>query len=298
MKKKKSAIFLKISLVLCLVLSIFVGGFFFLDKLIVPKYFGEYGIYNISDLIGVMTSLYSSPNEEELVSNGHTQVDLDNAISSLQKAGYKIEDNGSILSENYDNFKGDGRVKLTDREVAAVCQALIKNGMLNSALPDLKYLNVDNISILELIISPIKESQIAGTETYTRANIEFIVKIDTSAIRTQIAEQMETPMYLLKFIIPDKLYFSVEYSINLDAESNERTSGKISINGKTAKQSETLIMLLIKFIFPAEEHMDIDGFTRAIGDVAFLGIDSLGEFKFTSGIYEENPNNSNGVVFN
>lgn len=284
------------------------GGYFFLDKLIVPKYFGDYGIYNIGDLIGVVTSLYSSPKESELVTNGYTQMDLSNAIAKLQTADYKIQEDGTILQKDFDTFKGNGKVKLTDREFAAVCDKLIKNGMLNSMLPNLNYINVSkNMSILELVVTPYEESFDETSETYSKANVKMICKIKTGSksdgedgddgddLRQHIAEQMNTPMYLLKIIIPDTLYFTVDYDIDLNASEDDRTSGKIYINGKKAKQSETLINLLIEFIFPVEDEMNIEKFTRALGDVALKGIDALGEFRFISGIGVEK---NNGIVVN
>ncbi len=283
-KNSRSGFVVKLVIIISLVLSVFVGGFFFLDKVIVPKYFGDYGIYNVGDLIGVVSSLYSSPKESEFITNGHSPADLSDAIKKLQNANYKIQDDGNILKEDMDSFKGDQRVELTDCEFAAICDKLIENGMLKNALPDLNYLNVMNISVLELTSKPVEESLDEESGTYSKAHIKFIIKIETSDIRDQIASQMQTPMYLLKIIIPDKLYFSINYDIDLDNPEERYSNGDISINGKTAKQSETLINLLIEFIFPEEENMDINSFTKAIGDVAMKGIDALGTFRFVSGI--------------
>lgn len=295
-KKNRSGFIAKLIVIISLVLSVFVGGFFFLDKIIVPKYFGDYGIYNVGDLIGVVSSLYSSPKENEIVTNGHSPIDLKNAIAKLREAEYKIQEDGTILKEDIDSFKGNGRVELTDCEFASICDKLIENGMLKNALPDLNYLNVMNISVLELTSTPVEDSLDEETNTYSKAHIKFIVKIETSDIRDQIAAQMQTPMYLLKIIIPDKLYFSINYDIDLDNQDERYSNGDISINGRTAKQSETLINLLIEFIFPEEDNMDINSFTKAIGDVAMKGIDALGTFRFVSGIGVSHQRN--GFVVN
>lgn len=296
MKTKRSGFVAKILVIISIIAAVFVGGFFFLDRLIVPKYFGSYGIYNISDLIGVVSSLYSSPKEKDIVTNGYADVDLENAIAILRAHDYKIEPDGTILKQNFDNFKGEGTVVLTDREVAAMCGKLVENGMLINALPDLNYLNVMNISILEFTVSPEKDSLDENGYTYSKSHIKFIVKIETSDIRDQIAKQMDTPMYLLKIIIPDTLYFSINFDFDLDSTENRRSNGNISINGKTEKQSETLINLLIEFIFPEEDHMDIDSFTNAIGDVALKGIDALGSFRFISNIGTSKLRN--GIIVN
>ena len=99
MKKKSSGIWAKVAILLSFILAIFAGGYFFLDKLIVPKYFKQYGINGIGDLVNVVASLYSTPNESKMISNGYTQTDLTNGVNKLQKAGYKIEVDGTIKEE-------------------------------------------------------------------------------------------------------------------------------------------------------------------------------------------------------
>ena len=278
MKKKKVKLFSKIMITLCLIAAIFVGGYFFLDKTIIPKYFGQYGINGISDLVGVVTSLYKNPNESKMITNGYTQTDTSNAISKLQTANYKIENDGTILSENFKNFQGDANVELTDREFAAVCDKMLENGILIDVLPELNYLNVINMSLLEFIITP--DSTSFDGVGYTRANIKFILKINTENIREQIANQMQTPLFLLNMIIPDNLYFTVAYDVDLEKEENSRANGTIAINGRTAEQSKVLIELLIDFIFPESDGMNYQKFIQSVGDIALKGIDVLGDFKF------------------
>ena len=278
-KKNKSSILAKIVILISVILAIFAGGYFFLDKLIVPKYFSQYGINGIGDLVNVVSSLYSTPKESTMIVNGYTQTDLTNAISKLQKAGYKIEDDGTIKKENISQFQGAGTLKLTDREFAAVCNQFLDNGLLEDSLSNLNYLNITELSLLDLVLTPDETTIDEQTNTYTKANIDFIIKVNTTKLREQIAEQMNTPIYLLKMIIPDTLYFEVSYDIDLEKEEN-RTNGVIQINGRSAEKSEALINLLIGFIFNEEENMDMQKFINEIGSVALQGIDSLGDFKF------------------
>lgn len=279
MKKKSSGIVGKVIILLSVILAIFMGGYFFLDKLIVPKYFDKFGINGISDLVDVVASLYNTPNEAKMIKNGYSQIDKTNAISKLQTAGYKIEDDGTIKEENLSSFKGKGKLELTDREFAAVCNEFLSNGLLEDSLSDLNYLNITKLTLLDLIVTPDENSFNEETETYSKANISFIIKVDTTSLREQIADQMNTPIYLLKMIIPDTIYFEVHYDIDL-AKEDDRTNGTIAINGRSAKKSENLINVLISFIFSEEEEMDLNKFTKELGNVALQGIDSLGDFSF------------------
>lgn len=291
MKKKNSGILAKIIILLSFILAVFAGGYFFLDKLIVPKYFKQYGINGLGDLVNVVSSLYSTPNEAKMITNGYTQTDFSNAVSKLQKAGYKIESDGTIKSENMSEFKGVGKLELTDREFAAVCNEFLNNGLLEESLSDLNYLNITELSVLDLVVTLNEKSKIDDTNTYTKANIDFIIKVNTTKLREQIAEQMDTPIYLLKMIIPDVLYFEVSYDIDLEEEEN-RTNGVIQINGRSPEKSEALINVLVGFIFDEKEEMNLTKFVNEIGDVALQGIDALGDFKFAK--YEKQA----GIVIN
>lgn len=280
MEQKKPRIWGRIIALLSIVIAVFVGGYFFLDLAIIPKYFGQYGIKNVPDLVGVVTSLYKSPNEKKLIKNPYTSQDLTSAINTLQLANYKIADDGTVVE---DDFKGDTSVKLTDREVAALCNQLIDNGILLDALPSLNYLNMINISVLEVLIVPDETSK--EGEYYTKASLEFIAKLETVDIREQIAEHMDTPLFLLNMIIPDNLYFLVSYDIDLSKEEGERISNAtIALNGRTAEQSEILMNLLIDFIFPDKDNMNLQKFTHNFGDIILQGIDVFGDFKFVSNI--------------
>ena len=291
MKKKNSGILAKIIILLSFILAVFAGGYFFLDKLIVPKYFKQYGINGLGDLVNVVSSLYSTPNEAKMITNGYTQTDFSNAVSKMQKAGYKIENDGTIKSENMSEFKGVGKLELTDREFAAVCNEFLGNGLLEDSLSDLNYLNITELSVLDLVVTLNEKSKIDETNTYTKANIDFIIKVNTTKLREQIAEQMDTPIYLLKMIIPDVLYFEVSYDIDLEEEEN-RTNGVIQINGRSPEKSEALINVLVGFLFDEKEEMNLTKFVNEIGDVALQGIDALGDFKFAK--YEKQA----GIVIN
>ena len=278
-KKRKSGILTKVCVFVAGILAIIFGGYFFLDKIIVPKYFNQFGVNGIVDLVEVVTSLYNTPNEAKLIKNGHTQTDLANAISKLQNANYKIEDDGTIKKENIELFKGDAELELTDSEIAAVCNQFLGNGLLETSLSHLNYLNITKLSLIDLVITPDETTLNGESKTYTRAIVDFIMKVDTTNLRDKIAEQMNTPIYLLKMIIPDTIYFEVNYQIDL-LEKENRTKGTIAINGRSAQKSENLINILIGFIFNEEDEMNLSKFTNEIGSVAMQGIDSLGNFKF------------------
>lgn len=258
---------------LAVILAIFFSGYLFLDKVIVPKYFKDYGITGVPDLVGVVTSLYKSPKEANLVKNGHTQTDLSSAIKVLQDAGYNIKDDGTIPKD--EEFTGSGEVKLTDKEFAAVCEKLLEDGILSSVLPAYNYIDIINMSLLEVTVTPNKDKPSEDGEGYTAARIEFILKLETDGIREQIANQMGTPLFLLNLIIPDTLYFEASYDIDVTKNGTTQSNGSIAINGRTTKQSEILINLLISFIFPKDEQMNLEEFTLTLGDIITQGIDLL-----------------------
>ena len=88
MKKQKAKIFGKFFAAICVIVAIFCGGYFLLDKLVIPKYFGSYGIHSVPDLVEVVASLYKNPKESEIVTNAYTQNDFASAITILTRSNY------------------------------------------------------------------------------------------------------------------------------------------------------------------------------------------------------------------
>lgn len=282
MKKGKLGFIVKIMAVFSFVVAIFACGYFSLDKVIIPRNFAHYGISSIKDLTNVFASLYGVPDEKDIVENGYAEKDLESAVEKLQNAGYKIEDDGTILQENILSFKDNVKEQLflTNNEITAVCDKLVQSGILAQNLQHLNYIDVVNISVLDFVITPDKNSYDEETSSYGKANVKSIVKINTKALCEQMAIQMETTEALLNVIIPENMYFTIDYDIDLRMRSDSRAVGTISVNGKKAEKSEVLINLLIDFIFPKEDEMTFDKFTKAIGDVALSAIDTLGQFNF------------------
>ena len=285
-KKNKSGVLIKIFTALSVVVAIIFCGYMSLDKFFIPKKFGVYGITNMKDLTTVFASLYSVPKEKKIIVNGYGDGDLESGIEKLQIANYKIEDDGTVLNENLANFKGDGSVLLSDRELAAVCDKILKSGLLEENLPNLNYIGNINIKIIDLLITVDPASYNEVSQTYSKANVKLIIKINTEELREQISKQMETTQALLKIIIPSSLYFSVDYDVDLSNEDDMRTTGTISINGKKVENSKLLINLLIQFIFPSEDEMTYEKFTEEIGNILIEGIRELGNFSFVASVDE------------
>ena len=292
-KKKKNFFALKILSVLVFVVAIFTGGFIFLDKVIVPKYFGVYNINRIGDLFGVVSSLYSSPDEEDIVTNGFENKDFESGVQKLKNSGYKIEENGLILSQNISEFKGSGNFVLTEKEFSAICNKFLQTELLKISIQDLKYIGLENIEILDFVINLNDEDFDEILNIYSKANVSLDIKIKTNKLKSQIANQMETPDALIKIIIPDEIYFTVNFEIDLENQSEIIKNCEVSINGKNTEKSEVLINLLIEFIYPKEENMSIEKLSINISNIVIESLNSLGEFQFVKNV---DNSNLNGII--
>lgn len=278
-QKKKNFFALKIVSLIIFIVAIFAGSFIFLDKVIVPKYFADYNINNFNDLFKVVSSLYSSPDEDEFIENGFEDSDLINGISKFQSAGYKIENDGTIKSENLINFKGDKNLFLNQKEFSSICDKFLSIGVFETSLKKLNYFNLKNINVVDFVITPLEESFDEISNSFKKLNINFDIKVKTIDLKKQISNQMQTPESLIKIIIPDELIFSVNYEIDFNAENFEQKNNVISINGKSKDDSETLINLLIEFIYPKEDEMNLDNFSKEISKIPLLTLEFLGKFK-------------------
>lgn len=295
MKKNKTLRFFVILLIVLVLLgSIGVGGYFILDKVVVPKYFGEFGINNMGDLVQMMGTLYNSNDEKDIVTNGFTETDRVSAESKLIGVGFPKLANGNLdykkLAEGDFYVSPDAQVELTDKELASLLGQMLNSGILAEKLPDLKYINTLTFSMLEVIITPMVESGVLNPNS---AKMEFSIKIDTSSVRSQMANEMEMPLFLLNMIVPKTLYINVNFSLEISENNWVYSNSSIGVNGRTSKQSEILLNLLIDFIFPVENNMTLEKLNEEFGGVVLKGLELLGNVQFTNSIYSTNQN---GVV--
>lgn len=295
MKKNKTLrFFITLLIVLVLLGSIGVGGYFILDKVVVPKYFGEFGINNMGDLVQMMGTLYNSNDEKDIVTNGFTETDRVSAESKLIGVGFPKLANGNLdykkLAEGDFYVSPDAQVELTDKELASLLGQMLNSGILAEKLPDLKYINTLTFSMLEVIITPMVENGVLNPNS---AKMEFSIKIDTSSVRSQMANEMEMPLFLLNMIVPKTLYINVNFGLEISENNWVYSNSSIGVNGRTSKQSEILLNLLIDFIFPVENNMTLEKLNEEFGGVVLKGLELLGNVQFTNSIYSTNQN---GVV--
>ncbi len=296
---KKSGFFLKLTMVLAILVAICFGAYFAIDRLVVPKYFSQYGIHDLGELVGMMQTLYNSPKESEIITNGYTKADETSANKKLVGAGFPKEE-GTGKIDYVGVSKGEATLQagvyhFTDKELGCILNDILASGVVESNLQNLNYLSDISITVLEFIVNP-KPVQNGENFTYSNnsADISSTFKIDTSLVREQMAKAMDTPLFLLNMIIPKTIYITVNYSISLGEDGNWKIDEKeMGINGRTAKQSDILIDLMISFIFPPEDEMTKDKMIEACGQVLLSGIEFLGALSFE---YNIDGTGTNGVV--
>jgi len=289
MKKKSGR--LSFALLLLMVIAVLgavlLGGYFVLNNVVVPKYFSSYGITNMHDLVGMIRTLYSVPSEREMVTNSYSKGDLSSAINKLTEKGYPILSDGTFDFESFEQGKsGSGGIYLIDRELCAVLDKLLDSTEFSDILPNLNYIDTINMSLLELTIVPktIDENQIDTTN----AHIEFIVKVETTEVRSQMAKEMDIPVFLLNMIFPETLYLTANYNVNIDNSGSKSvwttSDGTLSVNGSNGEQSEILLELLISFIFNEEDNMTIEKLVTNFGYIIEQGVELFGEIEFADGL--------------
>lgn len=301
MKKKPRYVrfFVGLFLTLFILGSIVLGGYFILDKWVVPRYFSQYGINNLRKLVGMMQTLYNVPSESEMVKHGYSDADLTRATKNLREKGYPILEDGTFDFEGFDSgVRGTGDLSLTDSELCAVLDKLLRSTEFSQILPNLNYIDTLNMNLKELTITPkILED---GTSSKNSARIGFVIKIDTAEVRNQMSKEMDIPIFLLNMIFPKQMYLSGSYDVLLDNTSNPSkwttSNGKLLINGSSDEQSTLVLELLISFIYNDEEHMTKDKLIDNFGHILDQGVELLGEIEFASGLGTVSKN-QNGIYF-
>lgn len=299
-KKKRYTFFIKLFIALATIVAVVFCAYLAIDKLVVPKYFKDYGINNMHDLVAMVKTLYNTPDEKDIITNGYTQADQRSAVKKLISANFpsvsETELDYAEISQGLDKSSlVSGQYEFTDREIAGILDQMLDSGILASQLPNLKYLDTINISILELIITPTEFTDNEGNVYYDTdsANVSFTFKLDTSSVRTQMAHTMDIPTFFLDMIVPKTMYITINYNLFIDEYGVWQVGeGSIAVNGRTAKDSEILLNLLIEFIFPEEDQMTIDKFSIEFGNILIKGMDMLGQIRIKANVQAS----SNGVV--
>lgn len=299
-KKKRYTFFIKLFIALATIVALVFCAYLAIDKLVVPKYFKDYGINNMHDLVAMVKTLYNTPDEKDIITNGYTQADQRSAVKKLISANFpsvsETELDYAEISQGLDKSSlVSGQYEFTDREIAGILDQMLDSGILASQLPNLKYLDTININILELIITPTEFTDNEGIVYYDTdsANVSFTFKLDTSSVRTQMAHTMDIPTFFLDMIVPKTMYITINYNLFIDDYGVWQVGeGSIAVNGRTAKDSEILLNLLIEFIFPEEDQMTIDKFSIEFGNILIKGMDMLGQIRIKANVQAS----SNGVV--
>ena len=291
-KKKKAAktvgFLVKLLIVLVAIAGIGVGGFFIIDKAIIPSYFGKYGIDGLGDLVEMIKVLHSSPNEKEFITHAYTESDEVSATTKLKDAGIPVENGkinfGKIVDGEYvitDEAKQG--VFVSDYEMAAVLGQMLESGYLVSYLKDLSYLDTLSFSAKQIEITPISdvEEDEDGLLVTKKAHISLVVKLDTTNAQKHMAKEMDVPEFLLNLIMPNKLYITSTYDVSiLEGDEYEVTNASLGINGRSPKQSEVLLNILTSFIFPKEDEMTPEKLSTKFGDIVNSGLKILGDVEF------------------
>ncbi len=277
--------------------ALFCGGYFVLDKVVVPQYFADYGINSMPDLVGMVRTLYTVPTETEIATNAYTATDLSSATKKLIKQEYPIFDDGTFdFDAFYDGKRGNGDLYLTDRELASILDKLLDSTEFSNILPNLNHIDTLNINLLDLSIAPQNAEEDLDKHN---AHIKFVLKVDTKEIKEQMGKDMDIPIFLLNMIIPETLYLTANYNVNIDNSGTtsvwKTTDGTLSVNGRKDSQSEILLDLLISFIFNDEDQMTIPKLVENFGHILDQGVELLGEIEFASnlGMVKE----QNGIYF-
>lgn len=277
--------------------ALFCGGYFVLDKVIVPRYFADYGINSMPDLVGMVRTLYTVPTETEIATNAYTTTDLSSATKKLIKQEYPIFDDGTFdFDAFYDGKRGNGDLYLTDRELASILDKLLDSTEFSNILPNLNHIDTLNINLLDLSITSQNSEEELDKHN---AHIKFVLKVDTKEIKEQMAKDMDIPIFLLNMIVPETLYLTANYNVNIDNSGAnsvwKTTDGTLSVNGRKDSQSEILLDLLISFIFNEEDQMTIPKLVENFGHILDQGVELLGEIEFANnlGMVKE----QNGIYF-
>lgn len=278
-KKSKIKFLCIIGLVIVIFVGVIFGGYLIIDKKMVPNYLGKYGINNLHELTELANAMYKVPKETEFLTNSYSDTEVSATMSKLKTAGFPTLLNGNIdykkLAENTDFERvpdstfTDTTLTLTDKEIAIILDSAIKSNVLTTT-PNLNYLNTTSTSIdvkQVFITKTSDENEILPN----KANLQMTIKLDTASLRSTMARNLDTPTFLIDWLIPDVMYLTALIDIELTDEVNFSNIA-LSVNTKDSSASKVLLNLLISFIYPETENVTIESLASEFGT---LLIDSM-----------------------
>ena len=288
--KKIASFFIKLSIILAILASIGLGGYFILDRAIIPSYFGKYGIKSMSDLVQMVRVMHNAPDEKVFIKNPYTKENEVSALSKLESAGIPVY-NGAIefskIADNDYEITEEAKQGLfvSDKEMTAIIAQMFKSDYLLSVefFKNLDYFDTLSIEAKEIIINFNKEhSETDGDYCFSNeAHVSFTIKLDTQVAQSTMAKKMDVPFFLLNLIMPDFLYMTTSYDVKIQEDGSYKISNaEIGVNGRTPKQSEILLNILLTFIFSAEDEMTIAKLGETFGAALNDGMNILGNIRF------------------
>ena len=286
--KKVVNMLLSIIITLCILAGIGLSGYFVIDKVVVPKYFGKYNINNLSSLVEMVRVMHNAPAESEFITHPYTADDEASAIKKLKEAGVPVE-NGEIIFKdivagNYELTVSDD-IFISDHEMAAILGQMLKSEYLVSYFSNLEYFGTLGFESKEvtLLIDEDADEDENGNALSNFAHASFTIKLDTTNALNKMSEEMDVPLFLLNMIMPKSLYITSSYDLRIKQdEEYEVSNSTLAVNGRTPKQSEILLNMLISFIFPKEDEMTIEKLGENFSNVLNSGLQFLGDVKFCS----------------
>ena len=288
--KRIAGFFIKLLVILAVFTSISFGGYLILDKAVIPSYFGKYGINDMGDLVRMVRVMHNAPDEKTFITNPYTKENETSALSKLEAAGVPIYNGeiefSKIADGEYDiTEEAQQGIFISDKEMTAIIAQMFRSDYLLSVefFKNLEYFDTISIEAKEIIVDfEDNDVEVDGAFTFSKkAHVSFTIKIDTKTAQTIMAKRMDVPYFLLDLIMPDFLYMTTSYDIEvLEDEGYRITNAAIGVNGRTPKQSKILLNMLLTFIFPQDDNMTISKLGETFAVSLNDGMNILGDIKF------------------
>ena len=312
MKRKKSNFFIVLSIVIASFCLLIFSSYLIIDMVLVPKYFSKYNINNLRELINVATTMYSVPDEKNIIKNGYSKKDEITASEKLVSIGFPTTSTGEVdyskliepdftVVTKYD-YEGD-YLALTDKEAASIMSKILESGILIPELSNLSNLDTLNMTVREMTFSNFDKENYEKVSVgekiynvYDKVTISSIIKIDMSSAISQMSKSVDMPLFLLNILVPKAIYLQISFDAERNLDNEWITSNaNLAINGKTVKQSEIVLNLFISFIYSGEDEMTIEKLANELATMSVKCFNTIGDLRFSDNI-SSGHNKENGAI--
>ena len=249
--------------VLLVALTIVVLSAFFIVKPQIDQMIADMGGTSLKQLYSLYKEVTTHVDESKLVTHPFTNNDYVAAKQKLLKAGYNIfDENGNVKPGALSSEKLNTKVKLTDKEFAALLNNVLVDFLANGNIPIYTKLKLN---------ATFKQVKITSTLDDTAYKIVVICAVNTNGLTSQ--------MGILGGLIPEELYLTTSATYSYVNDKLTYSASSLKLNQIKDSSFQELLNIINRTVMEEDENLlKLSELSNTVAALICDGLTSLEKF--------------------